>query len=137
MVGDEWKSASADLAHQIAMDLSASLTTRLLTERLTELTLHPANSDATDIRLIVSQSDVIVNAGSGTHIELPPLPESEAQLVAIVRAIASGTLNESTQGGLVRYHLLLADGGILQGRSMRGLPLGRRTSVCYSPFSTG
>ena len=122
MVNGEWKSASAAVAHQIATELSASLTTHPLTEKLTEFIIHPSDSGATDIKLIVSQSDVMVGAGSGTQIELPPLPESESELMEIVRAIASGNLNESARGGLVRYRLLLADGTILQGRSMKGLP---------------
>ena len=137
MLGDDWRSASASIAGQVSSELSASLTARPLTDKLTEFVIHPSNIDATDIRLTISQFDVIVSAGRGTQFELPPLPQSETTLIAIVRAIGGGNLSESIRGGLIRYQLLLADGTTLQGRSMKGLPLGRRTSKSYSPYSSG
>ena len=135
MVVDDWKSSGTELVGRMAAEVSASLTANSLTENLIEFTLHPANSDATDIKLIISPSEVIVSAGLAMQIELPPLSQSEARLISIVRAIASGNLNESARGGLVRYQLLLSDGDTIEGRSMRGIPLGRRQTTSYSAYS--
>jgi len=136
MGDNDWKSVAGVVVDRVTENLAASITTRSLSEKLTEFKIHPDNSDSTDITLIVSASDVVIGAGNGTQIELPALPESESRVTTILRSIADGKLTESIRGGMVTYQLELPDGSVLEGRTMKGVPLGRHQSVSYPAYQS-
>lgn len=123
-----------EVVKRIADQVSARLSTRSLNDRLDEFVLIPPNSDAATINVVVSSPEVIISAGRGLRIEMPPLPESEPVIAQIVRSIAGGGLRERIRGGYVSYQLELEDGESIKGRSTRGLPVGRSRRITYSAY---
>jgi hypothetical protein len=136
MSSDDWKSLAEASVARIFQHLRASITSRPLNDKLVEFRIHPDASDATDVTLVVSASDVILGAGRGMQVELPAFPEAEPRLSEIIRAIADGDLTESIRNGFVQYRLVLSDGSTLEGRMMKSLPLGRQESISYSPYGS-
>ena len=132
-----WQSEAQTLVDEMRDDLSATVTMEERGDRLTIFVLRARNDDATEIRLALSERELILSAGSGTRFELGPLPSSKGEALELARAVAAGDLTESIGRAVTRFDLQLADGSTRRGRTVRaaGLMRGRRRrTIRYAEY---
>jgi hypothetical protein len=133
----DWRAEAELLVDQVLRVAPTTTVTRdQPTDRLLLITLHPSAEGAAEVRLVVSEREVIVNAGRGMHSDLGALPSSRDEAIELMLGVIYGGLTERIGSWGVRSELILPDGGRRRVWTGRGcLPRPRRTRVVtYSRF---
>jgi hypothetical protein len=118
MIDEEWMEQGSAFAERLSELISAEVEQERLTKKLLQITFIPMNSDATEIRLILSNFEVVMTAGHGTRFEFGPLSESHEKVFEFACAIAEGGLTEQIWPRRVLFTLRLQDGSYVRGRSI-------------------
>jgi hypothetical protein len=134
-VSTDWLSEADEISAAISSSTCAHMERRVLNDRLLEYRFTCSRPGSTDIALLVSPTEVILEAGRGTRFELDALPKSSAEIQRVARAIASGGLTEVVDRRSVKFELSFSDGSKIAGHSS-GVRTGvnKQQTIRYQAF---
>lgn len=128
------------LADELRAELPAATTLKVspLSARLVRLDIASQVTGSAKITVLISISETVFEAGSGTRFELPPLPAARDAIVSRAHAVADGHLVEWVREGRTDFELALRDGEVLKGGVVEGLVRRRKRArrIEYLPFAS-